>query len=288
MIYITGDLHGLRDAIKLNEKYFQEVVNKPENTLIVVGDAGFSWPGMTDKMLKFFDEIGLKCKIVSVLGNNDNYDDIYSRPQYDYCGGKVVCADGKMPEDSKVMYLMNGYVYNFEGKTFAVLGGADSYDAPFRCEKQKDRVFAHPRTEHECWWKEELPAVEDYQRLKKLLLKNPKVDFLLSHEGTTKVVGQNFKWSIEDNKFANNMNGHRNSETRTVRDMNDVLQDIVDCKCWIFGHHHHLIYSTAEKNPMLCIFNEFVDVNNLEHIEVYNTNGKNITDRLIPTENCDF
>ena len=280
MIYITGDLHGIKDAGKFLKSYFQQVVNKKENTLIVLGDSGFSWPNQTNMVLKFFDDIGLKCKIVSILGNNDNYDDIYARKQFDFAGGKAVCIDGNEPEKSKIMYLMNGYVYNFEGRTFAVLGGADSYDAPFRVEAQRNKFFAHPRTEHKSWWKEELPSVADFERLKSLL-KNNKVDFMLSHDITSDVVKNCFPWSVDDNKIPNIFNKKRTAKTKTTRDMLDAIDSVIDTKLWLFGHHHKN-YLIQNK---LCVFDYFVDVNNLKNIMVVTPEGENLSRRVFKSIN---
>ena len=279
MIYITGDTHGIRDAKRFKDKYFQEVVNKQGNTLIILGDAGFTWPHSTNEILEFYKGLNLKCKVVSILGNNDNYDDIYSRAQHDFCGGKAICIDGKTPNDSKIMYLMNGYIYDFEGKKFAVLGGADSYNAPFRCGYYS---FDNSRVEHESWWKEELPSAEDYYRLKEKLLENNKVDFMLSHDATTQTVFEKFGWSRDDNNIPNKFNGKRDKETRTVRDMNNEIESLIDCQMWFFGHHHYNI-TNFKKFPMVCMFNYFADVNEPKNVKIYNPKGEDCTSIISKT-----
>ena len=288
MIYITGDIHGIKDSYKFKQDFFQNTVNKEGNYLIILGDAGFTWLNATNAMIDFFKSINLKCKVLSILGNNDNYDDIYSRKQFDYAGGKAVCIDGNNTVDSKLMYLMNGYVYNLENKKFAVLGGADSYDAPFRCEILGEMFFSHPRIEHQSWWKEELPSVEDYYRLKKTLIQNKKVDFMLSHDATTKLISERFGWSVNDNSIPNKFNGKRDKETKTVRDMNNNLQKIMDCKMWFFGHHHKNVFDDKQKNSMMCLFDYFADINKPEKISIYNPNGMNVTERILKNKSENF
>lgn len=103
------------------------------------------------------------------LGNHEAYSLIESYPIVDFCGGKA-----RKITDS-LYYEIRGEIYNFNGKTFLSLGGADSYDKAWR----KPDIS---------WWKQETIIPQDIDKtLENLDKYNGKVDYILTHTGGSEV-----------------------------------------------------------------------------------------------------
>ena len=159
MIYITGDLHGEWDKRKAFIKSL-----KKEDILIVLGDLGWSWD--TWHINNFHTE----CEVLSVLGNHENYTLIEQMPLMEKYGGRV----RKMKDN--VFYLMNGEMYEIEGKKYFVFGGALSIDK-------------HWRKPYVSWWPQEQPTQSDfYNAVGNLERNNYTFDYFLTHTAETELV----------------------------------------------------------------------------------------------------
>lgn len=222
MIYITGDLHGDWD----HRKTFIKSLKK-EDILIVLGDLGWSW----DKW--HIDHFQTDCEVLSVLGNHENYTLIEQMPIVEKYGGKV----RQMKEN--VFYLMNGEMYEIEGKKYFVFGGALSIDK-------------HWRRPYISWWPQEQPTQGEFNRALETLEKhNWKFDYLLTHTaetelvqtvlGTTDTVNDSTERMIQEIKYqikANN--GAFNSH--------------------FFGHLHEFWKSTKDDYNWYCFFDQIMNL----------------------------
>ena len=144
MIFITGDTHRIRDIDKLEVEQFpeQEMLTK-DDYLIIAGDFGAVWTGdaQDDEILEYHDFKNYTTLFIA--GNHENHD-LLERYPVELCnGGKV-----RRIRDT-VLQLMNGQVFEIDGKTFFTMGGATSVD----------RVF---RTEGISWWPQEEPSREGF------------------------------------------------------------------------------------------------------------------------------
>ena len=202
MVYITGDTHGCWDK---REQFLQFLTK--EDIVICLGDLGWSWD------INHINGFCPNATWLSVLGNHENYDLIEKMPIIELYGGKV----RKMKEN--VFYLMNGEMYEIEGKKYLVFGGALSIDKQWR-------------TPYRSWWPQEQPTKGDLDNaLKNLEKQDWKFDYLLTHTGdpeqvqtvlgTRHTVNDNTEKMIQEIKYQiKEHNGHFD--------------------CHMFGHLHCL------------------------------------------------
>lgn len=123
MIYVTGDLHRENDIDKL---YKIAKLEKIPDIVLIAGDFGGIWdpvqntengvePGELDKrFLKQLSEFPFK--IITCLGNHENYDAISMLPRTETYGGKII----KLTDNVEI--LDRGYVFTIEGKKIFSLG----------------------------------------------------------------------------------------------------------------------------------------------------------------------
>lgn len=172
MIYLTGDIHAnFRD-------YRLEVLShfKEDDIVIFLGDFGFDWnytimECFKDHFTKF------SCTVLFLSGNHENFDILNALPSKEMFGGEV----GVFCE--RVYHLKTGEVYTIDGKKFLVFGGALSID-------KEHRILGTS------YWEEEIPSIEDFNRALDNLKKNDyKVDYLLTHTCSNKVIGELFKFT---------------------------------------------------------------------------------------------
>ena len=116
MIYITGDIHAHLDDKR------REVISKfyEDDILIVLGDLGYSFSESILESAEF------PCKVLSVLGNHENYSLIKTKPIEEQFGARCY----KLKEG--IYHIMNGEVLTIEGLRFFCFGGALSIDKSLR------------------------------------------------------------------------------------------------------------------------------------------------------------
>ena len=229
MVYITGDTHGPTPfglhsvdgfSKRLNKENFPEQKEMTRNDFVIIcGDFGGVWAydsRYDSTMSAFKPKIGLDHgeskeerywlnwlseKPFTVLfcdGNHENFDRLdnaYTEVDF-HCGRAHRIREN-------IYHLMRGYVYELNGLSFFVFGGARSHDIsggilkPY--EYASEREFSADynkmrdsgalfRVDHISWWKEELPSEEEMERgLQNLSSHNWNVDFVISHCAPTSV-----------------------------------------------------------------------------------------------------
>lgn len=199
-ILVTGDMHGDGDKQLLKTMYFSNSI------LIVCGDFGYIWSGAAKENEELDILNNYNCTILFIDGNHENFELLNKYPVKLWNGGSV------HEIRSNILHLMRGEVFKIEGKTFAVMGGADSVDKAMRREGIS-------------WWKDEIPNIEEWTSLMSNLdTIEWKVDYFLSHTAPTKIVKEMFgKGAKED----------------TVTQMLEKIRRKVRVKNkWYFGHMH--------------------------------------------------
>ena len=158
MVYITGDTH--RDFTRLYELEF----NKGD-ILIILGDVGINYYlDERDEILK--ETLSkLNIKLFCIQGNHEERpENIKSYKEIDMFGGKVFIEE----DYPNLVFAKNGELYNIDGKSVLVIGGAYSVDKEFRL------LYGYP------WFKnEQLSDKEMKDILDKYSGKH--VDIILSH-----------------------------------------------------------------------------------------------------------
>ena len=206
MLYLTGDIHGKLDRFKS--------MILAGRTVIVCGDFGLPWGGQLaerDAFLLDWLAARRRARFLFCDGNHENFDLWGKLPVKEWQGGRM------HELRPNVLHLMRGEVFEIEGFTVFVFGGARSIDKDFR-------------TPHESWWPQEMPTKEDYENaLQNLKRVGNRVDLVVTHAAPLK-----FLRSAAGKKY-------RGFETE-IRDETSLLlsaiQARIQYKAWFFGHYH--------------------------------------------------
>lgn len=221
LIYITGDTHGCWDK---REQFLQSLTK--EDIVICLGDLGWSWD------INHINGFCPNATWLSVLGNHENYTLIEKMPVIELFGGKVrKFKDG-------VYYLLNGEMYEIEGKKYFVFGGALSIDK-------------HWRTPYVSWWPEEQPTQSDYDNAITNLEKNNwTFDYFLSH-------------TAED-ELAETVLGHDVIPDSTGRMLGALKHEIKEhggsFKVHFFGHLHTFWKGVIDSYEWYCLYEQIMDL----------------------------
>ena len=126
MIYTTGDNHG--DFQRFNHLNLND-----EDIMIILGDVGINY---------YLDEYDKKIKerlskynfkFFCIQGNHEERpENISSYYEIEMFGGQVYIED----EYPNLIFAKNGELYNLNGKSFLVIGGAYSVDKDYRISKR--------------------------------------------------------------------------------------------------------------------------------------------------------
>ena len=206
MIYLTGDVHGDHDLAKLSEERFPQQEQMTRDDLVVVlGDLGLLWHNdATYRRLRRW-WTSRRFTMAWVDGNHENHAWLNRLPVETWRGGRVHrVADN-------VVHLMRGELFDLEGESFLVMGGAASVDRAWR-------------TEGMSWWPEELPSHAEGERLfASLEAAGGRVDHVLTHTCPRRVIEPMFHLTPMDDP------------TTTLL---DELADRAEFSDWWFGHWH--------------------------------------------------
>ncbi len=235
MIFVTGDCHSEFKKLSTASFPVQKEMTK-KDIVIVCGDFGAVWDaGMSPTEKYWLDWLDEKpFTTVFVDGNHENFDRLNSEFEtVDFHGGKA----HKINES--VYHLMRGEIFDFEGKSFFVFGGASSHDIDDGILSRKDfksesefketirrwnkhgKIF---RVENISWWKEELPSDDEIANAEKnLAAVGFEVDNVITHCAPQSVVQQLFNGSIPPDKL-----------TVYFEDLSHRLK----FGKWFFGHYH--------------------------------------------------
>lgn len=235
MIYLTGDIHGGISIHKLSNKQLrkQNINLTEKDYLIILGDFGlpFFWSDVFARKGEYLYWIkwlaNKPCTILWVDGNHENHRYWESIPTSEWNGGKVQIH----PLAKNVIHLMRGEIYTIEGKSFFVMGGANSHD-------KEHRVAGVT------WWEEEIPSTKElYNGLDNLEARGFKVDYILSHCIGTEIE----KRILQDN--------WQEKDSCVLGKYFDLIADKSDFKYWLFGHYHQNIIL---KNRFICLYNAVI------------------------------
>ena len=242
-IFVTGDIHG--DPGRFSKERFplQWELDK-EDYMIICGDFGLVWSGevtIEDGTVTVKNEESenekwwldwleaLPFTVLFVDGNHENYYRLNQYPVEEWMGGKVHKIR------PSVIHLMRGQVFTFAGQRIFTFGGARSHDIsdgilectdPHFKEKRKqlNERRAMYRVNHESWWKEEMPSLEEMEEgLLNLALYAYDVDYIISHC----CPGELLELIHPDLKEENELTLYF-----------DTLKKGCSYKKWYFGHYH--------------------------------------------------
>jgi len=225
MVCITGDVHGEYDRFLRND--IKSL--KKNDSIIICGDFGFIWSG-DKKEEQILQKIGTrKHNTYFIDGVHENFELLNSYPIVDFHGGKAQIISGKL------VHLMRGEIYTFEGKTFLCFGGGTSPDKELRQANQM-------------WWEEETPTLSEMENATKNLKKyGNKVDYVLTFETTSrlkKILSMNF-------------DGSGGYDITPLNTFFEHMRENITYDHWFFGCHHTdknlTPYQTCVYNDMLIL-----------------------------------
>ncbi len=205
MIYITGDTH--RNFSRL---YDLEMTSK--DILIILGDAGINYC-LNDEDIKIKEFLKkLKVRLFCIQGNHEERpENISSYHEVEMFGGKVYIED----DYPNLIFAKNGELYNIDGKSVLVIGGAYSVDKEYRL------LYGYK------WFKDEqLFQYEMNNILDKYSGKN--IDIILSHTCPYKYEPREvFMAGLNQSKV-----------DKTMEHFLDEVEEKVNYKKWYCGHYH--------------------------------------------------
>lgn len=211
MIYITGDTHARFERVEL---FCKENNTSKDDILIILGDAGLNYYcNKRDTKLKEYVS-SLPITIFSIHGNHEERPfNIDSYKLVDFCGGKVWIED----EFPNLLFAKDGEVYDFNGISTLVVGGAYSVDKFYR------QMMGY------MWFKDEQPS-EEIKREVEEKLENIgwNIDCVLTH--TTPVKYEPVEW------FLSGVN--QSTVDKSTELWLDIIEEKLNYKKWYCGHYH--------------------------------------------------
>lgn len=208
--FLTGDTHGNFNRIM----YFCKRMSTTEDdVLVILGDAGINYYlGEKDRALK---EVlsHLPITLFCVHGNHEERPfNISTYKEKEWNGGVVYFED----DFPNLLFAKDGEIYNFNGKSVLVIGGAYSVDKEYRLE----RGYA--------WFKDEQPNKKIMKYVEKQINKQRRFDIVLTHTCPIKTEPRHmFLPFIDQSKV-----------DKTTELFLQRVADWIIFDSWYFGHFH--------------------------------------------------
>lgn len=210
MFYVTGDTHGEFSRYTS----YKDCGIGTGDTVIILGDAGLNYYGnKTDKKIKKFvndHEFVTFC----IHGNHEmRPTDLPSYTTKEYCGGAVYYE----PEFPNILFAKDGEVYDFDGNSCLVIGGAYSVDKEYRLLRGYK------------WFANEQPSDEIKRYVEEKIAEyDNKFDILLTHTCPVQYEPiEVFLSGIDQRKV-----------DKSTEEWLGKIEENLDYKKWYCGHYH--------------------------------------------------
>jgi 3-oxoacid CoA-transferase subunit A len=166
MIYITCDTHG--DFRRVHE-FCRRFETTEDDILIILGDAGINYYSeKKDRKLKAM-LYSLPITLFCIHGNHEMRPQIIEAYKEVQWHGGTVYRENEYPN---ILFAKDGEVYDFDGISAIVIGGAYSVDKEYRLENGWS------------WWADEQPSDEIKARVEKALAdRDNKINVTLNMSG---------------------------------------------------------------------------------------------------------
>lgn len=239
MIYITGDTH--RDFSRL-----YNLKETEEDMLIILGDAGINYY-LDNEDVKYKEYLKrFKIKLFCVRGNHEERpENINTYKEIEMFGGKVFIEE----EYPNLIFAKDGEVYNIDGKSILVIGGAYSVDKNYR--------IMHGYK----WFKDEqLTTKEMNEILDKI--KGKHFDIVLTHTCPYKYEPREvFMPGLDQSKI-----------DKTMEHFLDKVEENIKYDKWYCGHYH----TEKQIDKLEFMFGRIKIFNKDEYVPKYNRDGYEI------------
>ena len=208
--FVTGDTHGDFNRIY---SFVDRMELTLDDTLIILGDAGLNFRlNSLDKMVKR-DLKDLNVTLLCIKGNHEKYPEGLPNYKEKYWNGGKVFVEDEFPN---LLFAKDGEIYNFNGKKTLVIGGAYSVDKFYR--------LSHGWP----WFEDEQPSDELKEYVNKLIEKENKFDYVLTHTCPISTEPRHlFMEGLDQSKI-----------DKTTEIWLQYIADNIEFGHWYFGHFH--------------------------------------------------
>ena len=208
--YITGDTHGNFNRI---DYFCQRFETSKEDILCILGDAGINYYlNKKDYMLKQVLQ-DMPITFFCIHGNHEERPFNISTYITKKWNGGIVYYEEKFPN---ILFAKDGEIYNINGKSILVIGGAYSVDKEYRLLKGWN------------WFKDEQPNKEIVKYIEKQITKQRHFDIVLTHTCPIKTEPRHmFLPFIDQSKV-----------DKTTELLLQRIADWITFDNWYFGHFH--------------------------------------------------
>lgn len=208
--YITGDTHGNFNRI---DYFCQRFETSKEDILCILGDAGINYYlNKKDYMLKQVLQ-DMPITFFCIHGNHEERPFNISTYITKKWNGGIVYYEEKFPN---ILFAKDGEIYNINGKSILVIGGAYSVDKEYRLLKGWS------------WFKDEQPNKEIVKYIEKQITKQRHFDIVLTHTCPIKTEPRHmFLPFIDQSKV-----------DKTTELLLQRIADWITFDNWYFGHFH--------------------------------------------------
>lgn len=205
MIFLTSDIHGLKNIERLSEENFPEQKSMTKKDfLIVCGDLCAFWDNSESEIQLRARFEKLNFTTLFIDGNHENFDILENATVSKWNGGNVHIM-GK-----SLIHLMRGQMFQIEGASFFTMGGGFSGDH-------------YHSIEHQNWWRDEIPSREEFSCGLETLKHNQwKADFVLTHTTSSQII-QKANLSYEETM---------------LNVFFEYIENRLKFRHWYFGHFH--------------------------------------------------
>lgn len=229
MIVLTGDTH--RDFDRIFD-FCEEYGTTLEDILIILGDAGINyWQDASDRRLK--RELSrLPVTLLCIHGNHEERpENISSYEEQPWCGGLVYVE----PEFPNLLFARDGEIYDLNGCSTLVIGGAYSIDKFWRLMNGAS------------WFPSEQPDEEIKRRTEARLEKAGwRVDCVLSHTVPLPYMPRHaFLPGIDQSTVDN-----------STEEWLDTIERRLRYSRWYAGHFH----VDCQEGPVRIVQNDFLEL----------------------------
>ena len=208
--YITGDTHGNFNRI---DYFCQRFETSKEDILCILGDAGINYYlNKKDYMLKQVLQ-DMPITFFCIHGNHEERPFNISTYITKKWNEGTVYYEEEFPN---ILFAKDGEIYNINGKSILVIGGAYSVDKEYRLLKGWS------------WFKDEQPNKEIVKYIEKQITKQRHFDIVLTHTCPIKTEPRHmFLPFIDQSKV-----------DKTTELLLQRIADWITFDNWYFGHFH--------------------------------------------------
>lgn len=208
--FLTGDTHGNFNRIN----YFcEKFETTKDDILCILGDAGINYYlNKKDYMLKQVLQ-DMPITFFCIHGNHEERPFNISTYITKKWNGGIVYYEEEFPN---ILFAKDGEIYNINGKSILVIGGAYSVDKEYRLLKGWS------------WFKDEQPNKEIVKYIEKQITKQRHFDIVLTHTCPIKTEPRHmFLPFIDQSKV-----------DKTTELLLQRIADWITFDNWYFGHFH--------------------------------------------------